>query len=380
MPEAGVVKAPVLVAGSGIGGLVTALALRHAGVPFRLFERARELRAIGAGLTVQPNAVLALRRTGLDRAVVDAGRVSRRGRLLRHDGRVLSDPDLGRVCRTVGAEAVGIHRATLQQLLLDALGADGPLCGREVVRYEERDTTVQVTFRDGSVEEGCALVGADGLRSAVRAQLLGAGEPVYAGYTSWRGVAPVDIGDVGSSETWGAGRRFGIVPIDGGRTYWFATLDAPAGGVGGQEALPGLFAGWHEPVEALLRATPADALLRTDIADRPVSAVWGRGRVTLLGDAAHPMTPNLGQGACQAIEDAVVLARSLSVAGDVVDGLRRYEAGRIPRANQVVVLARRLGQIGQWSHPWSRAARDALFAAMPAGLTERQLAASWRFD
>jgi 2-polyprenyl-6-methoxyphenol hydroxylase-like FAD-dependent oxidoreductase len=144
---------PVLVAGSGIGGLVTALALRHGGLPFRLFERAPELRAAGAGITVQPNAVLALRAIGLDRAVVDAGRISRRGRLLRWDGRVLSDPDLASVYRAVGAEAVGIHRATLQRVLLDTLGADGPACGREVVAFEETSDTVVVTFRDVTSSE-----------------------------------------------------------------------------------------------------------------------------------------------------------------------------------------------------------------------------------
>jgi 2-polyprenyl-6-methoxyphenol hydroxylase-like FAD-dependent oxidoreductase len=371
---------PILVAGSGIGGLVTALALRHAGLPFRLFERATELQAAGAGITVQPNAVLALRVIGLDHAVVDAGRISRRGRLLRWDGRVLSDPDLASVYRQVGAEAVGIHRATLQRVLLDALGADGPACGREVVAFEESGDTVVATFRDGHVEGGAALIGADGLRSAVRSQLLQDGDPVYAGYTSWRGVAPVDLGDVGSSESWGPGRRFGIVPIDGGRTYWFATLDAPAGGTGGQQDLPALFRGWHAPVEDLLRRTPAEAVLRTDIADRPPSRTWGRGRVTLLGDAAHPMTPNLGQGACQAIEDAVVLARCLAATEDVACGLRRYERERIPRANEVVTVARRLGVVGQASRGWVCAVRDSLFGALPARLTERQLVTSWRFD
>lgn len=370
---------PVLVAGSGIGGLTAALALRRAGVPFRLYERAADLRAIGAGITIQPNAALALRHVGLDRAVMDAGRVSRRGRLLRADGRVISDPDLATVYRDVGAEAIGIHRGTLQQVLLDALGDAGPACGHEVVGYEERDDGVTVSFRDGHVDRGAVLVGADGLRSAVRARLLGDGDPTYAGYTSWRGVAEIDLGDVGSSETWGAGRRFGIVPIDGGRTYWFATLDAPPGGEGGAEALPALFAGWHAPIEELLRLTPREAVLRTDISDRPPSRTWGRGRVTLLGDAAHPMTPNLGQGACQAIEDAVVLAGCLAGSGDPRAALRRYESERMPRANRVVVMARRLGRLGQWSNPWARAVRDLALSSLPRRTTERQLAASWRF-
>src|SRR5262249_48152410 len=149
----------------------------------------------------------------------------------------------------------------------------------------------------------------------VRKQLLGDMPLRYSGYTAWRGVAPYTLEQQGASESWGYGARFGLVPLAQGRTYWFATANTPEGG----EERPGerktevreRVRGWHAPIEAVIESTQEDVLLRNDIFDRPPVTRWSEGRVTLLGDAAHPMTPNLGQGACQAIEDAVILASLL---------------------------------------------------------------------
>jgi 2-polyprenyl-6-methoxyphenol hydroxylase-like FAD-dependent oxidoreductase len=254
-----------------------------------------------------------------------------------------------------------------------------------VTGYEARPDGVTLRFSSGPAVEGALLVGADGLRSAVRGQLLADGEPRYAGYVAWRGVADTREG-VGAvaTEAWGRGRRFGLVPIDGDRTYWFATHNATAGG-GDQsdlvrDTLLRLFQGWLPPIREVLLATPGDSILRGDIQDRPPAARWGEGRVTLLGDAAHPMTPNLGQGACQAIEDAVVLARELSATGvgaDPVATLRRYEAARAPRANAVVTAARRLGAVGQAEGILTCRVRDALVALTPGVVARRQALAWW---
>jgi 2-polyprenyl-6-methoxyphenol hydroxylase-like FAD-dependent oxidoreductase len=373
---------PVLVVGSGIGGLTATLALRRAGLPVELYERAPELLEIGTGITIQPNAVLALRTLGLDGALLAAGRSLASGRLLRWDGRRLVSFPAEQVYRRVGAPAVGLHRGTLQRLLLQAVDGEGPRLGRTLVGYETGRDGVTLRFAGGGTASGPVLVGADGLNSAVRAQLLGDGAPVYAGYTAWRGVAreSEDWSIEASSESWGRGRRFGMVPIDGGRIYWYATLTIPRGGRDTTRGtLLDLFRGWHDPIQALLEATPQPAILRNDIFDRPPSPRWGEGPVTLLGDAAHPMTPNLGQGACQAIEDAVVLARCLAECDEPESGLRRYEERRRARANAVVVAARRLGRIGQWESPLACRFRDALFAALPFSAARRQLAESWTF-
>jgi 2-polyprenyl-6-methoxyphenol hydroxylase-like FAD-dependent oxidoreductase len=342
---------------------------------------------VGAGLTVQPNAMLALRRIGMDGAVKEAGHVLGAGGLRRWDGKVLSRSDLPAVEAALGAPTVAIHRAALQRLLAEALETAGIEIemGAEIATYLEGKDRVTVRLRDGGWREGALLIGADGLRSAVRAQLLGDGEPLYAGYTCWRGVTPEGGPQPAeTTESWGPGRRFGIVPIGQDWTYWYATLNAPPGGRDEpgrvRESLLRLFAGWHPPVREVLEATPEEAILRNDILHRLPVRKWGEGRVTLLGDAAHPMTPNLGQGACQAIEDAVVLADCLTdclkAAADPAAALRRYEALRIPRANGFVLTSLRLGRIAQWEGGLVRGLRDRLFGWTPASAVTRQLVRS----
>jgi len=167
-----------------------------------------------------------------------------------------------------------------------------------------------------------------------------------------------------------------MAPVGGGRTYWWATANEPAGEidppVGRKADLEQRFAGWWEPVQALLAATPESEILRNDILDREPVDRWGVGRVTLLGDAAHPMTPNLGQGACQAIEDAVALAAALAGSSDIVAALRAYERARQPRTARITRLARRMGQVFQWEHPIACRLRDTALRLTPSTLTRRQ--------
>jgi 2-polyprenyl-6-methoxyphenol hydroxylase-like FAD-dependent oxidoreductase len=387
----------IIIVGAGIGGLTVAVALQRAGFHVAVYERAAALKPVGAGLTIQPNAVLALRRMGLGEEVERRGAPLRAGALLRSDGRPLTHSEFGpELIARAGAGIVGIHRATLHEILLTALGNDALQLGRACTGYEQDKEGVRARFSDGSTQTGDVLIGADGIHSAVRAQLLNDGEPVYAGYTSWRGVTADRCGlpDDFGGEMWGRGQRFGGCCIDGGRFYWFAVADAPAGerepdARTTKTRLLERFGGWGKRVPELLQSTPEDAIFRTDISDRRPSERWGEGRVTLLGDAAHAMTPNLGQGACQAIEDALVLSTELrrASAPDVLlargparfdAGLRAYESARRERANSVVVAARRLGAIAQWQNPLACAARDALFRLTPASVMKKQLLEAWR--
>lgn len=360
----------VLVAGGGIGGLTLGVALRRAGFSVRVFERAASLRPVGAGITMQTNAILAFRTIGLDAEVAAAGQAMQRGSILDWRGRSLGTMLVGEMAQELGAPMIAIHRARLQEVLQKALGPEPLTLGIQVVGFREEPGSVIARLSDGSEVSGDLLVGADGLRSTVRAQLLQDGDPQYAGYTSWRGVCEVPgIADTAfTSESWGPGLRFGIVPIGQGRTYWFATANAPAGGVDTPDAhgeLLSRFGHWHAPIRALIEQTPVTAIVRTDIYDRPPVQSWARGRVVLLGDAAHPMTPNMGQGGGQAVEDAVVLARCLASEPEVSTALTRYQALRVPRANGFVSQSRRLGEVGQWENSLARWVRDRLFQLVP---------------
>src|SRR5919112_1565832 len=317
----------VLIVGAGIGGLSAAIALRGTGAEVAVFERTRRLTHAGQGLLVPPNAVKALRKIGLDEAVDHVGVPGSSGELRSWRGETLMRLPLAEVKQRTGEETVGIHRGDLQEALLSTLigAAHGevPRTGKELVEFRQEGDRVLARFADTTTESGDLLVGADGLRSRVRAILHADGEPRYAGFTSWRGIAhgfPAKKLPVGRGfETWGPGGLFGCGHVGDDSIYWFATRTTPKGKRDGPEGpkaqLLRTFDAWHEPIGELIAGTDDAHILRTDVYDRdPLTGSWGQGRVTLLGDAAHPMTPNLGQGASQAIEDAVVLARCLAPA------------------------------------------------------------------
>lgn len=378
-------EGPILIAGGGIGGLTAAIALRQAGFDVQVFEKAPEIREIGAGIAISPNAVSALRRIGLDRAVAEAGVVAEDLDLRSSDGTLLARLHPRGLGAGIDAPFVCIHRATLQAVLLEALGREAVHTGCECVGFEEGPV---LRLKDGRRIAGAALLGADGLHSRMRGQLLGDGEPLYAGYTSWRAVTPAGFTPrpTATSETWGRGHRFGIVPLDhrqDGRVYWYATRNALPGGRDEpgrlREDLLRTFRSWHEPIADLIAATPEEAILRTDIQHRRPVRHWGEGRMTLLGDAAHPTTPNLGQGACLAIEDAVVLADCLRALPDVPSALRRYESLRRARAAHIALRAAHLGWIGQWENALACRFRDFVVRRTPDAFHRFQMRLIFRF-
>ena len=373
-----------IVVGAGIGGLSAAIALRKAGIETVVFERARELKEIGAGLSLVANATGALNELGLAGALRGLGEPVGRAEIRTWRGEILSAIPVSQLDEKVGARSVAVHRADLQAVLLRELGEDVVWPGAECVGFEQNGAGVRAFFNGGREEHCDVLIGADGLRSAVRARLLGDGGPRYAGYTAWRAVVtprqdlfPPDI----TFEYWGTGTRCLCAHVGGGRVYWAVSTNAPEGEKDAKGATKGallrLLRGWHGPVPALIETTEESAILRTDIYDRdPPRKRWGEGRVTLLGDAAHPMTPDLGQGACQAIEDAVALARCLGrQETGAAAALALYEARRIRRTAWIVRGSRRTGRIAQMQNPLACRLRNAALRSLPSRLQMKQLEA-----
>jgi 2-polyprenyl-6-methoxyphenol hydroxylase-like FAD-dependent oxidoreductase len=363
-----------LIIGGGIGGLATAIALARAGLEVELFERAGELSEVGAGLTLWSNALRALEAIGAGDVVAPIGLKERSGAIRAADGSVLTH-----ITEAVGAGAplaMVVHRAELHRGLLELIDPAQLHLGAALADFSQDAAGVTARFADGSTARGDLIIGADGVRSRVRAQLHGDTPPRYAGYTAWRAVVPFDQELLLPGESWGIGARFGQVPLADGRVYWFATASVPAGQRsrdGERAELLRRFASWHAPIPALIATAPESAILRHDIYDRPALARWGAGLVTLLGDAAHPMTPNLGQGACQALEDAAVLARCLSQGLPPDAALRRYEDLRAARTAGIVRQSRRIGAVGQWAHPLAVRLRDWLMRQVPPGVQQRQI-------
>jgi 2-polyprenyl-6-methoxyphenol hydroxylase-like FAD-dependent oxidoreductase len=348
--------------GGGIGGLALAVALHRLGLDFSVFEQAPELKAIGYGLTLQKNALDALGVVGVAGAVRSRGVEVRQGQFRQPSGRVLASPSV---------ELCAIHRSTLVSVLAAHTPSDVVHLGRGVEEATDADF----------------IVAADGLNSAFRRMVV-AGEtpPRDSGYTAWRGIAPrsadvhrhIEAGVV--SETWGRGTRFGIVPIDGDQIYWFAVapVDPLRDASSVRRFLLNTFSAWHPPIGALIRDTSAEAILESRIVDRLPIPVWHKGNVILLGDAAHPMTPNLGQGGCQAIEDGVVLAHLLGACRD--GKMRReevalsYEKSRRTRVYDILDQSFALGRLARYSNPIFVVARDALFRIIPPRVQQRRLA------
>lgn len=344
----------VAIAGAGIGGLAAAVALRRVGVETTVVERAAEIREIGAGLSLWPNAMNALRELGVDETVRAAGSIVERVVSQTPDGRPIAVTDIAAISKLAGAPCVCVHRGALQRILLEELPPSAIRTGARCVGFEES----ALLLESGKRIEADAVIGADGILSAVRAQLHGNENPRYAGYTCWRGIyrgagiMPERIALLVA----GGGSQFGVWPCGPGQFYWFLTKNAAQGERRLQAAE--VVGGWTASIRAIVEGTPDDAIIRNDITDRPPLRQWGVGRVTLLGDAAHATTPNLGQGACQAIEDAVVLAVCLRGKNSVDSALREYERLRIPRTSAIVRDSWQGGRMLQLDRPALEAVRN----------------------
>ena len=365
----------IVIAGAGIGGLTLGCALARRGKPFRILERAADLRPAGAGIALSENALRALAHIDLADDVRRHGHELGIAGILDQRGRALFEQ---RIRDLIAGTTVAMARTTLQQALLSAMNATVET-GREVTGYDQLANGVRIHLAGGATLEADLLVGADGLHSTVRRVMRGPEPLRYSGYTSWRAlVDDVDLADPDRfTESWGAGERFGIVPLKDRGVYWFAVADAPAAErTGGdiKQSLLARFGGWHEPIARLIDATPSDRIVHTDIYDRVPITRWFDRRVVLLGDAAHPMTPNLGMGGCQAIEDAVVLDHALDRQPDIVSALAWYQARRIRRANDFVVRSFRFGQVAQLRAAPLRWLRDHAMRAVPVRLVVRALA------
>jgi 2-polyprenyl-6-methoxyphenol hydroxylase-like FAD-dependent oxidoreductase len=360
-----------IVIGGGIGGMALAAALQRVGISCEVYEQAEELREVGAGLTLWSNAQMALARLGALEPMMEVGSVVNRLEVRTAAGKVLAVTPLARAARRFGVPgSVCVHRGEILRELM-RLSEPGRVHLRaRGVGFKESNGCVIARFADGTEARGDFLVGADGLRSQVRAQLFGDTPARYAGYTCWRGVATLDqvaLGPDTAFETWGRGRRFSVHHCGSGRLFWWASHNEPFDGVDGPRGrkadVQELFSTWHEPIPSVIAAT--SEILRNDIVDRPPICVWGRGRVTLLGDAAHPMTPNLGQGACQALEDAVVLADRLRRGPNIDAALRAYEGIRWRRTARITKESLRFGRVCQWQNPIACWLRDTTTRFIP---------------
>ncbi|MEG3899656.1 MULTISPECIES: FAD-dependent urate hydroxylase HpxO [unclassified Microcoleus] len=338
----------VVIIGAGIGGLTAGIALEQAGYQVEIYDRVKELRPAGAGISLWSNGVKVLNRLGLGEKMAKIGGQMERMEYRTKTGELLNDIDLMPLIQQVGQRPYPVARRDLQNMLLAAFKGEVKL-DRKCISVEEDESGVTSIFENGDKARGDLLVAADGVRSILRTYILGREvEPKYGGYINWNGLVPADE-ELAPKNTWaiyvGEHKRASMMPVAGDRFYFFLDVPLPKGTPANPDnykaELKEHFQGWAEPVQLLIDRFDPAAVARPEIHDVGPIDRFVRGKVALLGDSAHATCPDLGQGGCQAMEDALVLSNYLlSTNLGVEYALKRYETERKQRANAVVEKAR----------------------------------------
>mgnify|MGYP001232416920 CR=1 FL=1 len=375
----------VIVIGGGIGGLSVAIALEQANFSVEVYERASELKPVGAGISLWANAIKALDQLGVGENLRKLGMAELSGGFHIPSGKTLLATDGDVMSKKFGAPTIVVHRADLIHILREPIQGQIHL-NKTFSGYQENENGITTQFSDGTTAQADLLICADGIHSVIRQQWHINSKPVYSGYTAWRGVVSFDHARVGNhwGETIGRGIRFGITPLSNSRIYWYATQNVSANALKNeknhQAYLLNLFGRWYDPIPAMIQATPNEAILNNDIYDINPIQEWVHRNVALLGDSAHAMTPNMGQGGCMAIEDAVVMGKCLRSASTIGEGLLEYQKLRVPRANKVQKMSRLIGKVITNPNPIVTRLRNGVMSITPPSAQMRNLGSVVGFE
>ena len=338
-----------IIIGAGIGGLTTGIAFKRAGYQVELYDRVRELRPAGAGISLWSNGVKVMNALGLGDEIHKIGGEMNRMTYLSKENEALNDIDLLPLIDQVGQRPYPVSRSELQSMLLEQLGKEYVKLETKCIGVKEEGNQVTAIFEDGSTATGDVLIGADGVHSVLRNYVTQQKpEPRYADYVNWNGLVDASP-ELADKHSWviyvGDGKRASMMPVGGDRFYYFFGVPMEKGTVvepkDRREELEKLFEGWPEPVQNLIQKLNPLETNRLEIHDLDPLEKLARGRVVLVGDAGHATTPTLGQGGCQAMEDAEILCRYLVTTNiSVEDALQRYESARKERTARLVLKAR----------------------------------------
>lgn len=359
----------ILVLGGGIGGLCTAIALESEGFEVELFESAERFSPVGAGLALSPNALNALEELGMKEAVMEKALSYTVGLIKQTNGKIISTMRMDKITAQTGGEFVSIHRHDLHHILAAKLKNCKLHFNKRCKSINTHNNKTELIFTDGSSAQCDYLIAADGIHSAVRKHFLPTAIERYSGQTCWRGVCSTDeISIAGVTEYWGKGKRFGMLPLKDKRVYWFAVLDAPQNSDwrnAGKKKILELYTEFGNHITEIISHTDEQHIFWSDLSDLPPIRKFAFGNVLLLGDAAHATTPNLGQGACMAIEDAAMLKLLFQKEKNLDLVFRIFEKNRINRTRKIVNLSYKIGQMAQSRNSLLVWLRNNLFGKIP---------------
>lgn len=373
-------KQTIIIIGGGIGGLMTAIALNKKGIASTIYEKTKSFEVNGAGLGLWANATKILDEFGLLSNLLVQGNVLNELRTSTSNGKSLNVVNLKKLEDKFHFPSIVLLRKDLQKELFNTLPSSQILFNKQCIKIENKTTEIIVHFSDGTLEVANVIIFADGVHSIARKDIFNFPSLKYAGRTSWRGVAQFDKSIFANNinyEIFGKGRRIGIFPLPGNLAYWYAAVNMSE-----EEALKqkrttdcvlSHFKDWAEPVNTLIKNTLEERLILTNINYDPHINKMVKGNIVLLGDAAHPITPDVGQGACQAIEDAYVLAECLSQNKTIAEGLNSYENKRLPRVKSISETSFRTGKIRQVESMLGMTIRNSLFRILPESVILKML-------
>jgi 2-polyprenyl-6-methoxyphenol hydroxylase-like FAD-dependent oxidoreductase len=350
-------KDMIHIIGAGIGGLTTALTLKQKGYKVRLYESATAIKPVGAGIVLASNGMQVFQKLGLQSALENAGHKIHQMCLTDEQIKPLSIADLTYFENKYNVTTLAIHRGDLQRILAENIGFEHITFGKRLATIEKKDNLYQLNFEDGSRVEAEIVIGADGIHSKVRNQIFGEMRTRNALQPCWRGVCDMVLPEKylnKGHEAWGRGKRFGFFQINPQKVYWFALINQPKL-MNQNFNLLELFKDFHPDILNIISKTLDNQIIMNDIIDLKPIHRWQQGNVCLVGDAAHATTPNLGQGACQAIEDAYTLGKCLENTNDIQFAFQQYEKKRMKKAHLVVNMSWQMGilahlenRIGVW--------------------------------
>ena len=341
----------IAIIGAGMGGLTTGIALKKFGHQVTIYEQAEQILPVGAAISLWSNGVKCLNYLGLTEQVAKlGGQMNDLAYIDGLNGEVMTQFSLAPLIEEVGQRPYPVSRAELQNMLMDAFGRQDIQLGKRMVSIEDKGQHVEIGFQDGSTASAALLIGADGTHSMTRQYVLGKQvERRYAGYVNWNGLVEISE-DLAPAQQWttfvGEGKRASLMPVAEQRFYFFFDVPLPAG-LENQRSeyktlLKQYFSGWCPQVQRLIDSIDEQKTNRVEIHDIEPFTQFYKGRVVILGDAAHSTTPDIGQGGCQAMEDAVYLARALQINTlGLEDALKRYQNKRNERANELLLRARK---------------------------------------
>jgi len=360
--------------GAGIGGLTTAIALQKKGFNVTIFETTPELLAVGAGIIIANNAMQIYKKLGLEKRIQEKGIPIHEVHLTDGQLNVISSANLKQYEEKYDTYNIAIKRAELHAILTEEVELENIKLNKRVAHIQSAERSVNIRFTDGKETNADIIIGADGIHSMTRSFLFGNCRLRDALQPCWRGIATISLDDKNTAnEAWHFGKRFGFVAVNDTQVYWYALVNKKEKEISlNKSELMEQFNGFHPNIKNIIEKTTDDKIIRNDIFDLEPIQNWHKGRICLLGDAAHATTPNMGQGACQAIEDAYVLAECLAKYPDYSKAFSQYETLRKPKAHFVVNTSWTFGKIAHWENKIACKFRNLSMKLMPASSQQKQ--------